>query len=53
MTNQNYTEQCIDYNQLDDAVLEQLAERQSYLDVIDADMEAFYAVKTEAISYEI
>lgn len=52
MTNQNYTEQCIDYNQLDDAILEQLAERQSYLDVIDADMEAFYAVKTEQLFVE-
>ena len=32
-----------------DEVLGQLAQKQDYLDYIDADMEAFYAVKAEAI----
>ena len=32
-----------------DEVLEQLAQKQDYLDYIDADMEAFYSIKIEAI----
>ena len=34
----------------ENTTLELLAEKQDYLDYIDADMEAFYAIKAEAIN---
>ena len=52
MTNQNYEMQN-ELNYTDtDAVLEQLAQKQEYLDYIDADMEAFYSIKIDAIPIE-
>jgi len=46
MTNQNYIEE------EKETQLELLLEKQDYLDFIDADMEAFYAVKTEQLFVE-
>lgn len=37
---------------MDDTVLELLTEKQDYLDYIDADMEAFYSIKIDAIPIE-
>lgn len=38
--------------EMDDIVLELLTEKQDYLDYIDADMEAFYSIKIDAIPIE-
>jgi len=43
----NMTHNCTELH--DDAVLELLAEKQDYLDYIDADMEAFYSIKADAL----
>ena len=43
------TQSCINYEE-DTAILELLAEKQDYLDYIDADMEAFYSIKADNIA---
>ena len=39
--------------EFDDTILELLAEKQDYLDYIDADMEAFYSIKADLIASEL
>ena len=48
MTNLN----CTEIEELD-TILETFAEKQAYLDYIDADMKAFIEVKAEAIGFDV